>query len=448
MIVIDYFLSLGSTVFVPIVLIIIGIILGQGVLKSIRSGILVGVGFIGLNLAISLISNILEPAVNEIMQRFDLNMTVIDVGSGAAAGITFSTLVGALIIPAVFILNLVLLVIGFTKTMNIDIFNYSHYAFTGAVVHLITGSIVIAMGASLVQATWSLLSADYTAKKVQDTLGVDAISIPQGYAASTVPLFALLDKLYNKIPYLRDSKLDLSNLQKRIGMLGDPIIIGSILGTLIALLAGYNFMDGSNLMLGVVAIIVLFPRMVKIIVEGLLPISEAAKVFFNKRFKGKKVFIGLDSALTLGIPTTQIVGTLLIPITLFLAVILPGNKVLPLGDLAFVAFFTCMATIIHNNNLLKTLISGVINMVIVLYIASWFAPYFTQLAAQSGNSELKGQTTALWNGNVFDFIIANFGRFGYIGLIFLVIITIPIGLYIKKKVEQEHDIIKGSEKTT
>ncbi|MGN7400364.1 PTS galactitol transporter subunit IIC [Cytobacillus praedii] len=429
---IDYFLSLGSAVFVPIVLIIIGLILGQGILRSIRSGIMVGIGFIGLGLAISLISDRLEPAVNQIVERFSFNLTVIDIGSGAAAGVAFSTLVGALIIPAVFLLNILLLIVGFTKTMNIDIFNYSHYAFTGAVVHLMTGSIVLGIGASLIQATWSLLSADYSAKKVQESLGVDGISIPQGYAASTVPLFMILDKIYNRIPFLRNSKLDISYLQGKIGMFGDPVIIGAVLGIILALLAGYNFVEGTNLLMSVVAIMVLFPRMVKIIVEGLLPISEAAKSFFNKRFKGKEVFIGLDSAITLGLPTTQIVGTMLIPITLVLAVILPGNQVLPLGDLAFVAFFTCMATIIHNGNILKTVISGIINMIGVLYIASWFAPYFSKLAANSGATTIKGQTTALWNGNVFDYIIAQIGGFGIIGLIVLIVITIPVGLYVKK----------------
>ncbi|WP_081796893.1 PTS galactitol transporter subunit IIC [Bacillus ndiopicus] len=435
--IIDYFLSLGSSVFVPIVLIIIGLILGQGILKSIRSGIMVGIGFIGLGLAISLISNQLEPAVNQIVERFSFNLTVIDIGSGAAAGIAFSSLVGALIIPSVFILNVVLLLIGFTKTMNIDIFNYSHYAFTGAVIHLITGSVVLGIGVSLVQATWSLLAADYSAKKVQETLGVEGISIPQGFASSTIPLFSVLDKIYNRIPFLRNSKLDISYLQGKIGMFGDPVIIGAVLGIIFALLAGYNFADGASLMMSVVAIMVLFPRMVKILVEGLLPISEAAKTFFNKRFKGKEVYIGLDSALTLGLPTTQIVGTMLIPITLVLAVVLPGNQVLPLGDLAFAAFFTCMATIIHNGNILKTIISGIINMILVLYIASFFAPHFSQLAANSGANSIKGQTTALWAGNTFDFIIVQIGRFGYIGLAILIVITIGLGLYVKKVTKME-----------
>lgn len=437
MAIIDYFLNLGSVVFVPIVLIILGLILGQNILKAIRSGVVVGIGFVGLNLAISLISDVLEPAVAQMTERFGLNLTVIDIGSGAAAGVTFSTLIGALIIPAVLVLNLILLLIGFTKTMNIDIFNYSHYAFTGAVVHLVTGNIVLAMGASLIQATWSLLSADYTAKKVQDMLGVEGISIPQGYAASTIPLFDILERIYNKIPYLRDTKLDLNHLQKRLGMFGDPVIIGTILGVIIAILTGYNFADSANLVIGIVAIIVLFPRMVKIIVEGLIPISESAQEFFKKRMKGKNVFIGLDSALTLGLPVTQIVGTFLIPITILLAIILPGNKVLPLGDLAFIAFFTCMATIIHGNNILKTLISGIINIAIVLYIATWFAPYFSQLASKSDATDVTGQTTALWNGNVFDFVIANLSNIGYIGLAILVIVTIPAGILIKKKVNRD-----------
>ncbi|MCR1899103.1 PTS galactitol transporter subunit IIC [Irregularibacter muris] len=442
MVIIDYFLSLGSTVFVPLVLILIGIILGQGILRAVRSGITVGIGFIGLNLAISLISNTLEPAVNQIVERFSFNLTVLDIGSGAAAGVAFSTVIGALIIPAVFILNVILLLVGFTKTMNIDIFNYSHYAFTGAVVHLMTGSIPLGIAASLIQATWSLLSADYSAKQVQEAVGVEGISIPQGYASSTVPLFTILDKIYDRIPLLRDSKLDLSYLQGRIGMFGDPTIIGAALGAILALLAGYNFAEGTNLVMGVVAIMILFPRMVKIIVEGLLPISNSAKSFFNKHFQGKEVYIGLDSALTLGLPTTQIVGTMLIPITLILAVILPGNKVLPLGDLAFAAFFTCMATIIHKGNILKTILSGIINMVGILYIASWFAPYFSELAAKSGAVSIQSQTTALWNGNVFDFIIAKLGGMGAIGIGILIIGTIPLGLYVKKVSSEKEKIYK------
>ena len=422
--ILDYILSLGSTVFVPIVLFVIGLIFGLGLFKSIKSGITVGVGFIGFNLAVGLISSFLSPAVNLIVERFGFNLTVIDLGSGAGAGVAFSTVVGALIIPSVFILNVILLAIGATKTMNIDIFNYSHYAFTGAVVHSVTGNLILGMGAALVQAAWSLLSADYTAKRVQNELGVESISIPQGYAASSVPLFVILDKIYSKIPFLQNSNLDIKGLQKKVGFMGDPVIIGGILGIILSLLSGYGFKDGANLVMGVCGIMVLFPRMIKIIVEGLMPLSEAAKGFFAKHFSGKEVYIGLDSAVTLGHPTTMIIGTVLIPITLILAAILPGNRVLPLADLAFAAFFICMATIIHKGNILKTLISGIINMIGILYIATWISPYFTKLAEKGGVSET--------GDKVFDFIIANVGFLGYLGLSILIVATCFIAIFVKR----------------
>ena len=427
--ILDYILSLGSTVFVPIVLFVIGLIFGLGFFKSIKSGITVGVGFI---VAVGLISSFLSPAVNLIVERFGFNLTVIDLGSGAGAGVAFSTVVGALIIPSVFILNVILLAIGATKTMNIDIFNYSHYAFTGAVVHSVTGNLILGMGAALVQAAWSLLSADYTAKRVQNELGVESISIPQGYAASSVPLFVILDKIYSKIPFLQNSNLDIKGLQKKVGFMGDPVIIGGILGIILSLLSGYGFKDGANLVMGVCGIMVLFPRMIKIIVEGLMPLSEAAKGFFAKHFSGKEVYIGLDSAVTLGHPTTMIIGTVLIPITLILAAILPGNRVLPLADLAFAAFFICMATIIHKGNILKTLISGIINMIGILYIATWISPYFTKLAEKGGVSETGDKVSALWAGNVFDFIIANVGFLGYLGLAILIVATCFIAIFVKR----------------
>ena len=364
-------------------------------------------------------------------------MTVIDLGSAAGAGVAFSTMVGALIIPCVFLLNVILLAIGATKTMNIDIFNYSHYAFTGAVVNLITGNVIVGMGAALIQATWSLLSADYTAKRVQNEIGVEGISIPQGYAASSVPLFVILDKLYSKIPFINNSELDIKKLQNKVGFIGDPVIIGAILGIILSLLAGYGFKDSANLVMGVCAIMVLFPRMIKIIVEGLMPLSEAAKGFFAKHFSGREVYIGLDSAVTLGHPTTMIIGTLIIPITLVIATILPGNKVLPLADLAFAAFYICMATIIHKGNILKTLISGIINMIGILYIATWVSPYFTTLAVQGGVSEAGQEVSSLWAGNVFDFIIANLGFLGYAGLGILVIITIGLMVFVKKYAMKE-----------
>lgn len=431
-IVIDYIMGLGSNVFVPIVLVLLGLLFGLSFLKSLKTGITVGVGFLGLGLVISIISSGLTPAVNLIVERFDLSLRVIDVGSGAAAGVGFSTVVGALIIPFVFVLNIILLATGLTKTMNIDIFNYSHYALTGSVVWYITQNLTLGLVAGLFHAVFSLISADYTAKNVQEVLGLEGISIPQGYASSTVPLYTILNKIYDKIPFIKNSKIDDKGLQKKMGMIGDPVIIGVFLGVILGVMAGYGFKETSNLVIVVCGLMILFPRMIKIIVEGLLPISEAAKVFFNKKFKGKQVYIGLDSAITLGHPTTMTVGILLIPITLILAAILPGNKVLPLADLPFAPFFICMATILHKGNVLKTLISSIINMIIILYVSTWFSPYFTEISNLTGLNPDKTPMSALYIGNVFDFIITKLNMYGIVGIVVLFIITVVSMIYVKK----------------
>ena len=66
--------------------------------------------------------------------------------------------------------------------------------------------------------------------------------------------------------------------------------------------------------------------------EGLVPISNATKSYMTKKYKGQQFYIGMDSAVLLGHPTTLAVGLLLIPIALILAMILPGNTIVPMAD--------------------------------------------------------------------------------------------------------------------
>src|SRR5699024_2015644 len=132
--------------------------------------------------------------------------------------------------------------------------------------------------------------------------------------------------IYNKIPALKNKNVDTQFIQKKFGMNGDPTIIGFGLGIIISLLAGTSFQESSSLVIVVTGIMILFPRVIRIIVEGLQPIADAAKQFFDKRFSGRTLFIGMDSAVTLGHPTTISVGIVMVPITLLLAALLPGNR--------------------------------------------------------------------------------------------------------------------------
>ena len=405
----DYILSLGGTVFVPIIMIVIGLIFRIPWLQAIKAGVTVGIGFVGMGLVIVMAIDSLSPPIKVMIERFGLALHVFDVGAGPASGVGYATAIGAMILPVIFLLNVAMLVTRLTKTMNVDIYNYWHYAITGTVVQLMTGSLIYG--------------------------GLEGISIPQGYGSSSVPLFVLLDAIYEKIPFMKGRNIDAQEIQKRYGMVGDPVIIGVVLGLIFGLAAGEGFKGCASLMITVAAIMVLFPRMIRLIVEGLLPISDGARKFFQKYFKGREVYIGLDTAVTLGHPTTIAVGLLLIPIMLILASILPGNKVLPLADLPVAPFFICMATVIHRGDLVRTLISGVIVMITVLLIATQFAPYFTEMALKGGFSFAgeSAQISALSVGNMFGWSISELMSLGIIGVVVAVGIVASVVLFLRKR---------------
>ena len=338
MVIFTFINDLGSMIMIPIIIFIIGLVFRTGFKKSLRSGITVGIGFIGLNLVLDLLFKYVGPATDILVEKFNLGFTVIDAGWPAAAAVAFGTKIGAVIIPFILVINIVLLITGLTKTVNVDIWNYWHYAFTGALVSTTTGSLTYGFIAAAVHAAISLKIADISAHKIEGAIGVPGVSIPQAFAASTVPIFVLLDKLYDRIPGFKDIKADTETINEKLGVFGEPMIVGFILGIIFGLIVGYDIKGILEMAFAMAGIMLLLPRMVKIIMEGLVPISESAQEFLQNRFSGSEFFIGLDSAITLGHPTTIAVGVLLIPIVLLLASILPHNTTLPLADLASTAF--------------------------------------------------------------------------------------------------------------
>lgn len=108
-----------------------------------------------------------------------------------------------------------------------------------------------------------------------------------------------------------------------------------------------------------------------------------------------------------------------IPLTILIAVCVPGNQVLPFGDLATIGFFVAMAVAVHRGNLFRTLISGVIIMSITLWIATQTIGLHTQLAANAGALKAGGMVASMDQGGspitVTDsgFLPAKYSRFHY-----------------------------------
>lgn len=419
----DFLTGLGSPVMLPIIIFILGVILGQKPRRAFVSAMTIGVGFIGLNLVIDLLFTALGPATDRLVESAGLQLNALDVGWGVAAAIAFGTAVGSLVFVVALGVNLIMLVLNWTHTLNVDMWNYWHYAFTGSLVYMVTGrSLVLGLLAAAIHAAVALLIADWTADDVQSFFNLPGVSIPQGWAITSVPIIKGLNWIVEKIPGLRDIHWDFETIEDRLGVFGRPIIMGTILGLLFGIIA-YGFYPGdltfgdvlgNILLLGVqmAAIMLLIPRIIAIFMEGLTPLSEAARAFMQKRFADREFHVGLDSAILIGHPITISAAIILIPITLVLAAILPGNTTLPAADLAATAFFVSMVPPLTKGNFFRSIIYGTIIMVLVLYISSAFAPLLTQIAADIGYEIPEGavQITGLSGGNWVAWVLTTISR--------------------------------------
>ncbi|HRM01488.1 MAG TPA: PTS transporter subunit IIC, partial [Anaerostipes hadrus] len=112
--VLQWFIGLGSTVFLPIIIFILGIIFGVKPAKAAISGFTVGIGSIGLNLVIGLLSDNLGTAIQVMGEHYGFSLNIMDIGCGVGGPLAFSTTFGIILIPMSLIVNLLFVMLGWT----------------------------------------------------------------------------------------------------------------------------------------------------------------------------------------------------------------------------------------------------------------------------------------------------------------------------------------------
>ena len=472
-----YIIQLGASVMMPILFTIIGLCIGMKFGKSLKSGLYVGVGFVGLGIVTALLTTNFDTPLDNISKIFDLDLKVFDMGWPAAAAVAYNTAVGALIIPICLGINFLLLVTKCTRTVNIDLWNYWHFAFIGAVAYFVMdGSMLWGYFAAIVCYIITLVMADLTAKKFQGYYeNMDGISIPQPFCQSFTPIAIGINWLLDRIPGFSKLDIDAEGLKKKFGVLGEPIVLGVIVGALIgacshfghfsnfsAYTAGFESTTDavmsivkSVLFLGVTmgAVMELIPRITRLFIDGLMPISEKTQEVVKKKFKGKKVYIGMSPALVIGHPTTLVVSLLLIPVTLIVAILLPGNQFLPLASLAGMFYVFVMVLPYTKGNVVKTFIVGLVALTIGLYFVTDMAGWFTQAAntvfEQTGDKSAK--IPEGFQAGALDFASSLFGwtiykaveSLQWIGMGVLTLITVAMVLWNRMRIVKEEKQLKA-----
>ncbi|EKO2060928.1 PTS galactitol transporter subunit IIC [Salmonella enterica] len=406
--VVQYVLGFGPTVLLPLVLFFLALFFKVKPAKALRSSLIVGVGFVGIYAIFDILTSNVGPAAQAMVERTGISLPVVDLGWPPLAAITWGSPIAPFVIPLTMLINVAMLALNKTRTVDVDMWNYWHFALAGTLVYYSTGSFVLGLSAAAIAAIVVLKLADWSAPLVAKYFGLEGISLPTLSSVVFFPIGLLFDKIIDKIPGVNRIHIDPENVQKKMGIFGEPMMVGTILGVLLGIIAGYDFKHILLLGISIGGVMFILPRMVRILMEGLLPLSEAIKKYLNAKYPGRDdLFIGLDIAVAVGNPAIISTALILTPISVFIAFLLPGNKVLPLGDLANLAVMASMIVLACRGNIFRAVITAIPVIVADLWIATKIAPFITGMAKDVNFKMAEGSSgqvsSFLDGGNPFRF---------------------------------------------
>ena len=400
-----YFLSFKSYVVLPIIIFGLAMVFRIKLSIAIKSALSIGIGFVGIFMSFDFFIKIIKPVVAAIIGRTGLHMNVLDAGWPPLAAITWAFPLAPLLLVIFLLLNIVLLVTRLTKTVNIDIWNYWHVILLAAMIEFATGNVWLAVGLSSLVFVMVLKQAEWSAPLINRFSGMKGICIPHLSGISYFPLAMGANWLLDRIPGINRLNARPEDIQRRIGIFGEPMILGLLIGSGLGIAAGWDFKAVAELAVCFAAVIVILPVMCGILGNSLVPISEGMKLFIQRRFpKMGETFIGLDVAVLFGIPSVMVTSLLLIPVALAAAFLLPGISFIPLGELTNIVVPIAFVAAATRGNVVRAFIVGVPIIIGNLYVASAMAGFITGLAGKA-HFQLEGFsgvfTSFLDGGNLF-----------------------------------------------
>lgn len=429
--IINYILGLGSAIFVPLIILILGLVAGMKFKKAFMSAITLGIAFTGMSMVIGFMSNAVSPASEALAKNTGLNLPALDLGWTGAASITWSWSYAFVFFAVVLGVNFVMLILNWTKTLNVDMWNVWGKALTAYLVYFISGSLLAGFITAVVQVILELKMGDMFQRHIEDLTGIPLVTVTHLMNISAVLLLPI-NVIMDKIPFF-NRRADTKALKKKIGIFSENSVMGFLIGLGLGLAAAYGVSGSLNLAIQIATAMALFPMISKMFMQSLSPLADAMSEMMKKRFKDREVYIGLDWPVLAGRSEIWVTAILLVPVFIGYAIILPGNTVLPLAGIINYSI-AVGGLLLTGGNLVRMLIMGVISMPIYLYAATYLTPILTGLADRTGAVEgiQKGQqiTWSSIEGPEFRILFAEAFKGNILGIVgSVVFIAMFVWLY-------------------
>ncbi len=455
----EFFTVFGAPVFLPVVIFVICKFLKMDNKKSFLSGLYAGVGLQGFMLLIGAFTPIIMPVIKQMVNSTGINLPVLDLGWQTSAIIAYSSKIGLIFFAFAIIIQLILFVSKFTNIfLPSDLWLNYTYMIWGSMLYIATKNIWLSMLFMIVILLYNVLNIEVICKSWSKYYNYPNCTIISMHNTEVTLLLYVLDPIFNKLGFHK-LKFNPEKLKDKLGVFGEPGTIGLILGIFIGILGNLKRLSsmvawGQITKLGIVlaALMIIFPKVAEIFGKAFAPMAEVVNKRLDKeKGKNREWYIGVDDATGYGEPATLISGTLLIPIMVFMALILPGNKTLPMVDLVSLPFMVEALVAMTRGNMLKVIIVAGTWYSIGLYMCSALAPIYTEAAIAAGVA-LPAGTVMITSFNMMAQPIAGLMFLGFLTknpiIISAIIILYVVLLFVvkKNKVRIHNYIEKQAEK--
>ncbi|WP_251712910.1 PTS galactitol transporter subunit IIC [Lactococcus ileimucosae] len=383
--VMNYILNdLGSAIFIPAIILILGLVVGVKFKDAIVSALTMGVAFTGMSIVVGFMVGAIGPATEALAKNTGINLPVVDVGWTGAAAITWTWTYAMSSFAIMIGVNLIMLTFKWTKTLNIDFWNAWGKALTSFLVFTVTGNLVFAFIAAALQCVLELKLADAFQKHIEDLTGIPLVSTTH-FMTSAVVLLMPINWVMDKIPFF-NKRLDVEGLKAKIGVFSENSVMGFVLGLTLGFASAYTVSGSLNIAIQVATAMVLLPMIAKMFMTALAPIADKMSEFTKSKFKDREIIIGLDWPILAGRAEVWTTMLLLVPVILIWAVILPGNEILPVAGILNFSI-AVSGLLLTGGNILRMLVMGIITAPVYLLGSTWLAPILTGLSNQIGAIE-------------------------------------------------------------
>lgn len=394
------FVNIGPVGLISILFLLIGLIVSRNKLLLLKNAAFTFIGFFMFAVLMHFYLMFFNPVIETIVSSSHKAFQIADTGWLVFQKINIFTPYTVLVFVFLIGINVLMLFLRLTRTLNLDIWNLWISLFTGLLVFDITGVYWMGFLFSGVIATITFVVADIYAPYLESYYGIRGITIPNPLTVIWAPIPHFVSFLFNKIPFVKKITIFYEEIQYRLGAAGEPLAIGFILGSIIGAITKYKefpinlwpsllYCFYSGIYLSVIAI--LMPRAISLLYRGIIPIINDLRTFINSRITKREIYFGINPVMLAGNSSVIGLSTIMIPLTVYIAAILPGNKMLPSADLIVIPLLLVWVLSMTRGGIFRSFISAIIIIPLVLLISTSMTGFITSfLSDESGEQLVKG----------------------------------------------------------